>query len=56
MSERNTIMKTRIYTIPQTEVVIMESIGCIMKTSIDLLPDMAPARRSGHGPGEAPVF
>ena len=49
-------MKTRMYIIPQTEVVIMESIGCIMKTSIDLLPDMAPARRSGHGPGEAPVF
>ncbi len=54
MSERNTIMKTRIYTIPQTEVVIMESIGCIMKTSIDLLPDMAPARRNTNG--EAQVF
>ena len=52
----NGVMKTRIYTIPQTEVVIMESIGGIMKTSIDLLPDMAPARKPGHGPTGAPVF
>ena len=45
MNERNSIMKKQ-YIFPQTEVVIMESIGCIMKTSLDLLPDMAPRRRT----------
>ena len=33
------------YSIPQTEVVAMEGSCNIMKTSIDLLPDMAPKRR-----------
>lgn len=49
-------MKTRMYIIPQTEVVIMESIGGIMKTSIDLLPDPTPAPARRNKSGEAPVF
>ena len=34
------------YNIPQTEVVATEGACNVMKTSIDLLPDMAPKRRT----------
>lgn len=39
-------MKKRIYSMPQIEVVTMEGSCNIMKTSIELLPDMAPKRRT----------
>ena len=45
MYERKSIMKKKIYSIPQTEVVAMQGLCNVMKTSIDLLPDMAPKRR-----------
>jgi hypothetical protein len=38
-------MTKKIYSIPQTEVVAMNGACNIMKTSLDLLPDMAPRRR-----------
>ena len=46
MNERKSIMKKKIYSIPHTEVAAMEGTCNIMKTSIDLLPDMAPKRRT----------
>ena len=49
-------MKKKLYSIPQIEVVIMTGFCNVMKTSIDLLPDMAPRRRSGTGPNRTPVF
>ena len=46
MNERKSIMKKKIYSIPHTEVAVMAGTCNIMKTSIDLLPDMAPKRRT----------
>ena len=46
MNERKSIMKKKIYSIPQTEVAAMAGTCNIMKTSIDLLPDMAPKRHT----------
>lgn len=44
MNERKSIMEKKLYSIPQTEVVAMAGTCNVMKTSIDLLPDMAPKR------------
>lgn len=52
-------MKKKLYSMPQTGVNVLTADVRLMQsqtTSIVLPPDMAPARRSGHGPGEAPVF
>ena len=45
MNERKSFMEKKLYSIPQTEVTAMAGTCNIMKTSIDLLPDMAPKRR-----------
>lgn len=45
----------KLYNSPQTEAFPMVAAISIMKTSLDLLPDMAPARR-GKSDGNAPVF
>ena len=39
-------MKKKQYILPHTEVTAMAGTCNIMKTSIDLLPDMAPKRRT----------
>ena len=46
MNERKSIMEKKRYSTPQTEVTAMAGTCNIMKTSIDLLPDMAPKRRT----------
>ena len=39
-------MEKKIYNIPQTEVVAMQGLCNVMRTSIDPLPDPAPRRRT----------
>ena len=36
--------KKKLYSAPRVEAMFMEPLGTIMKTSLDLLPDMAPRR------------
>lgn len=38
-------MKKKTYSIPEIEEVAIKGIGNVMKTSIELLPDMAPRRQ-----------
>jgi hypothetical protein len=39
------IMEKKLYITPLVEAMLMEAIGAIMKTSIELGPDPAPERR-----------
>ena len=38
-------MEKKTYSIPEIEEVAIKGIGNVMKTSIELLPDMAPRRQ-----------
>ena len=49
-------MEKKLYSMPQTEVVSMTGVCNVMKTSIDLLPDMAPKHFTGPKTHRTEVF